>query len=158
MKTKPRGLSRIFLLPWSANWWLQYYVKGAGGRAKLIRESSRSTKRSDAIALLKKRTGQIGSGSFLDPSIARTIRLSDLKKLVEDNYAVNDYRTAFALKGNFGRLTAHFGDVGSTNHHRGDRAVQSRGPQELQASLDQQKPVSAKTGSKARSQGRADYQ
>lgn len=111
MKKKPRGMGRIFLQPGSANWWLQYYIKGPDGRFKLVRESSGSTKQSDAVALLKKRTGQINAGILIEPSIAKTTRLSDLKKLVEDDYTVNDFRTASALKGNFGRLTAHFGDV-----------------------------------------------
>jgi len=112
MKAKPsRGMGRVFQQKNSARWWIGYYAKGPDGRAKEVRESSGSAKRSDALALLRKRTGQISAGSFIEPVVQKTTRLSDLERLVRDNYTVNGLRTATALKGHFGRLRAHFGDV-----------------------------------------------
>ena len=74
-------------------------------------KSSGSTKRADAVSLLRKRTGQIGSGKFIDPMVARSTRLSDLEQLVRDNYVANRLRSAVSLRGHFKRLFDHFGDV-----------------------------------------------
>lgn len=69
-------MGRVFQQKNSARWWIGYYAKGPDGRAKEIRESSGSTKRSDALALLRKRTGQISAGSFIEPVVQKTTRVS----------------------------------------------------------------------------------
>jgi integrase len=106
-----RGMGRVYQQKGSARWWIGYYAQGPDGRAKEVRESSGSTKKSDAVALLRKRTGQIANGSFVEPIVQKTTRLSDLARLVTDNYKVNGLRSGDSLPSHFKRLTEHFGDV-----------------------------------------------
>jgi integrase len=106
-----RGMGRVYQQSGSARWWIGYYVQGPDGHAKEVRESSGSTKKSDAVALLRKRTGQIGSGAFIEPAVQKTTRLSDLERLVIDNYKVNGLRSSKSLVGHFKRLYSHFGNV-----------------------------------------------
>jgi hypothetical protein len=106
-----RGMGRIYRQKGCATWSIGYYVAGTDGRAREVRESSGSTKRADAVSLLRKRTGQIGSGKFIDPTVAKSTRLSDLEQLVRDNYVANRLRSAVSLRGHFKRLFDNFGDV-----------------------------------------------
>ena len=106
-----RGMGRIYRQKGCATWSIGYYVAGTDGRAREVRESSGSTKRADAVSLLRKRTGQIGSGRFIDPTVAKSTRLSDLEQLVRDNYVANQLRSGVSLRGHFKRLFDNFGDV-----------------------------------------------
>jgi len=51
-------------------WWIQY-----GHRGKTFRESAKSTKRKDAIDLLKKRMAEMGMGKLVGPSADRAERI-----------------------------------------------------------------------------------
>jgi integrase len=104
-------MGRVYQQPGSARWYVGYYVQGPDGRAKEVRESSGSLKRADAVALLRKRTGQIGNGAFIEPVVQKTTKLSHLQRLVMDNYRVNGLRSSASLVGHFNRLYSHFGDV-----------------------------------------------
>jgi integrase len=106
-----RGMGRVYQQKGSARWSIGYYVQGPDGRAKEVRESSGSTKKSDAVALLRKRTGQIANGAFVEPVVQKTTRLSDLERLVTDNYRVTGLRSSVSLAGHFKRMSDQFGDV-----------------------------------------------
>ena len=73
-------------------WWIQYYKNG-----RKFRESSRSTKRSDAEKLLKLREGMIARGIFVRPNIER-IKFDELVEDLEVDYRVNGYSTFADLK------------------------------------------------------------
>jgi integrase len=67
-----------------AVWWIEYWHNG-----ERERESSESRIKSDAVDLLKRRLGEAGIGKLLPRAIANTT-FDDLKKLVSDDYKVND--------------------------------------------------------------------
>jgi hypothetical protein len=54
----------------AAIWWIAYHRAGPDGGE--IRESSHSTKRMDAIALLNARRGEIAQGEWINPKADRT--------------------------------------------------------------------------------------
>jgi integrase len=110
MKVSQRGMGSVFLRPGSKHYWLSYYVR-IDGKSKRIREATSFTKKGDATALLRKRTGQIADGRFVEPGVQKTTRLSDLEKLVTANYVNNGFRSMVSLRAHFKRLYAHFGDA-----------------------------------------------
>jgi hypothetical protein len=55
-------------------WWVKYYRNG-----KSFRESSRSSKRSDAKRLLRKREGEVSTGSFFGLTMER-MRFEELAR------------------------------------------------------------------------------
>ncbi len=109
MKTQ-RGMGSVFKQPGSEHWWISYYVRQEG-KSKRIRESTGFLKQADAVAILKKRTGQVEAGTFVEPVIRKSVRLSDLARLVTDNYRMNGLRSIRSLPGHFKRLYDHFGDI-----------------------------------------------
>jgi integrase len=90
----PRGFGRTFQptytdkrtkkLKTSAVWWIEFSQNG-----KVHRESSKSRKESDAKKLLKQRLGEAGVGKLLPSEVANTT-FDDLKKLITDDYTMND--------------------------------------------------------------------
>jgi hypothetical protein len=75
-----------------AVWWIKYYRNG-----RPVRESSGSTKESDAIQLLKIREGDIAHGLPVDPQLNR-IRFDEAADDLETEYAVNRRRSADELE------------------------------------------------------------
>src|SRR5260370_30411679 len=78
-KTKQPDGSRIE----AGRWWIEYYANG-----KQIRESSKSIRYNDGLALLKKRQVELASGTFNVRSAERIIvaeLLDDLKLDFEVN-------------------------------------------------------------------------
>jgi hypothetical protein len=75
-----------------AVWWIKYYRNG-----RPVRESSGSTKESDAIQLLKIREGDIAHGLPVNPKLNR-IRFDEAADDLETEYAVNRRRSAEELE------------------------------------------------------------
>lgn len=83
-------------------WWIDYSHRG-----KRYRESSESTKKKDADALLRKRLGEMGSGKFAPD--AERVTFSDLAELIETDYRVNKRRSSKRLGTSLDRLRESFG-------------------------------------------------
>jgi integrase len=123
MTMKARGMGRVFrpkypptgqtfkqareagTLKESAIWWISYHRAGPDGGE--IRESSRSTKRTDAIALLNARRGEIAQGEWINPQADRTT-LEDLLAMVTTDRRKNGRETDH-LPAYERRLTEFFG-------------------------------------------------
>ena len=71
----------------SPTWWIAYSFRGTKHR-----ESSRSTKRQDAVRLLKQRLGEMSRGRFLGPQVERT-SFEELATIITDDYTVNGRRS-----------------------------------------------------------------
>jgi len=65
-------------------WWVAYWWRGAKRR-----ESSRSAKKKDAVALLKRRIQDIGKGRFIDPRAEEKVMMSDFFDGVVTDYMNN---------------------------------------------------------------------
>ena len=86
-------------------WWIDYSYRG-----QRHRESSGSTKKKDANALLKKRLGEMGSGRFIG-SDAERVRFTDLAEMIETDYRVNGRRSIKRLQISLNHLREQFGDT-----------------------------------------------
>jgi integrase len=95
------GTGRIFQR--GEQWWLDYSFRG-----KRYRESSESTKRSDATALLRKRMAEMGRGQHIGRSEER-VSFEDLMRMIETDYAVNGRKSARRLKSTLAHLRGFFG-------------------------------------------------
>jgi integrase len=99
------GTGRIYQQPGSDVWWLDYSFRG-----KRYRESSKSKKRADAVALLKKRMGEQARGVVSGPAVER-VKWEDLAQGIRDDYAVNERKSTHALNAALKHLTGHFGTM-----------------------------------------------
>jgi integrase len=84
-------------------WWIQYYHSGTKRR-----ESSGSSSRPEAVALLKRRHEEIGKGRPAHE--AEKVLLSDLLALIEGDYRINGRRSAKRLAQSWAHLAAFFGE------------------------------------------------
>jgi integrase len=85
-------------------WWVKYYRNG-----RSIRESSHSSKESDAINLLKLREGDIAHGLPVNPKLNR-IRFDEAADDLKTEYAVNGRRSTDELERRIRlHLLPHFG-------------------------------------------------
>ena len=75
-----------------AVWWVKYYRNG-----RSMRESTGSTKESDAKRLLKIREGDIERGLPVNPKLNR-IRFEEAAEDLKTEYAVNGRRSADELE------------------------------------------------------------
>ncbi len=83
MRRRDRGEGHVFKQPESRYWWIQYWHHG-----KRYRESSKSTRKKDAQALLRARLGVLDTGKL--PGIkAEKVTFADLKALVRGDYKRN---------------------------------------------------------------------
>lgn len=97
MSKQTRGLGYVFRPTYTdrrsrerkegAVWWVQYYYQG-----KRYRESSGSTRRADAVKLLRRRLAEIGQGRLVGPDAER-VTFENLKTLILDDYRVNARRS-----------------------------------------------------------------
>jgi integrase len=83
-------------------WWIQYNHLG-----QTRRESSESTKRPVAVALLKRRHEELGKGRPAHE--AEKVLLSDLKALIEGDYRINDRRSSKRLTQCWAHVESFFG-------------------------------------------------
>ncbi len=92
-------------------WWIQYSVRGT-----TIRESSKSDRRQDATALLKKRLGEMGKGRMIGPD-AEKVTFEDLAKMLIDDYQVNQRKSLSLIAGRFEDGKWKGGIVGQLRKH-----------------------------------------
>lgn len=90
------GLGRVFNRPASPNWYVAYMVNGEEKK-----ESSKSTKRSVAVELLRRRQTEIEGGVFV---ANRRATVSDLMDLLEEDYRNEDRKS---LKDVMDRVDLH---------------------------------------------------
>ena len=88
----------------SSHWWVQVRYRG-----KRYRVNSRSSNRTDAVALLNKLKGEMSKGRLVTPSIERT-KFSDLKAMLFTDYKVNGRKSFETAKGSMKALEKYFGD------------------------------------------------
>jgi len=110
---KTRGLGRVYqpkyrdrkTREWRASptWWVAYSHRG-----RKIRESSGSTKRPDAVRLLKRRLGELGRGRLVGPDAEKTT-FEDLARMVLDDYEVNGRKSRKRAEDAVNRLKECFG-------------------------------------------------
>jgi hypothetical protein len=74
-------------------WWIAYWWRG-----QKIRESSRSTKRPEAVRLLKRRIQEIGKGRFIDPKAEERVTMAELFDAVMTHYKNNNRRSTDTLE------------------------------------------------------------
>lgn len=102
MKTAGRTAGTGGVFQRGATFWIRYSHRG-----KQFRESSRSTKRSDAVKLLRKRLGEIGAGRLVGPDAERT-SADDLWKMLLDDYRLNGRKSIERAEDAIGHLEAFF--------------------------------------------------
>ena len=80
----------------------------AGATAgEILRQSSHSTNRSDAVKLLKRKLGEVGRGRVYSPEVERT-DLRDLCQMLRNDYRANERRSLPRVEASLAHLTAHF--------------------------------------------------
>jgi integrase len=89
----------------SAVWWACWPYRG-----KILRQSSKSTNRADAVKLLKRKLGEVGRGRVSSPETERT-SLKDLCEMLRNDYRQNQRRSAGRVEASLGHLIEHFGDA-----------------------------------------------
>ncbi len=109
-----RGMGRTYQPEWidkktgqkraSPTWWISFSVRG-----KLIRESTHSTKESEARKLLKKRLGEAALGKPVGPDVEKTT-FEDMAAMIIADYKANGRRSLARLEDAIAHLREFFGD------------------------------------------------
>jgi integrase len=68
-------------------WWCRFWSAG-----KVVRESSESSKKADAVSLLKRRLTELGTGSYVSAA-SRGFAFEDVMELLKADYLKNERRT-----------------------------------------------------------------
>lgn len=97
------GTGRVYQQGGKGPWWLDYSFRG-----KRHRESSGSTKKGVAVALLRKRLEEMGRGQLVGPT-AEKVTFEDLARGIRDDYKINGRRSTHALEASLKHLGEHFG-------------------------------------------------
>ena len=100
-KRPARGMGRIYSR--GGVFWIQYYFRG-----QLHRESSHSRLEAVAVALLKKRNGEMGNGRLAGPQVERTT-FGDMATMLEDDYRVNGRKSLDRAQLSIRHLREYFG-------------------------------------------------
>lgn len=128
LSTEPglRGLGSVYQR--GRIWWIAYWWRG-----KKTRESCRSSKKSDAVRLLKRRIQDIGKGRFIDPRAEERVRMTDLLDAVVTDYKNNGRRSLATLEDRLIPLKAAFGldraidaDEARIEQYKADRLASTR--------------------------------
>lgn len=96
-----RGTGRIYRR--GGAWWIDYSFRG-----RRCRESSGSTRKSDAVKLLRRRMEEMGRGRLVGPDAER-VTLDDLARLLLDDYEANGRRSTKRAALAVRTLTGYFG-------------------------------------------------
>src|SRR6202011_3645394 len=96
-----RGMGRIFKR--GSVYWIAYCYRG-----KEYRESSRSDSETQALKLLKRRLGEVGSGRLVGPSEER-LTFDDLGKMLLTDYEINGKRSVESVRLSLRHLRDFFG-------------------------------------------------
>jgi len=97
-----RGMGEIYLR--GRVWWVAYHVRG-----KRIRESTGSTKHSDAVKLLKQRIADVKAGKPVGPNVEKTT-FQDLESILTTEYKANVRKSSKRIKISLAHLAEFFGD------------------------------------------------
>jgi hypothetical protein len=84
-------------------WWIYYNNHG-----NQVKESSQSTKESDAWKLLKKRHGEIAEGKPVGPDVERTT-FEDMALMITNDYKANGRRSLNRAEDAINHLRGYFG-------------------------------------------------
>lgn len=90
-------------------WWIDYSFRG-----KRHRESAGSTRRGDAVKLLRRRMAEMGKGKLIGRSEER-VTFEDLAKDIETDYKNNERSSTRRLRTSLGHLGAFFGGSRALN-------------------------------------------
>lgn len=111
---KKRGFGRIYRPKWkdrktgkyreSPTWWIEYWYRG-----KQIRESAKSSTKSDAVNLLQSRNAEKTRGRFIGPA-ADKVMFDDLSALLMTDYKVNKRESLERGEDALAHLRLFFGD------------------------------------------------
>ncbi len=103
-------------------WWVQYSHRG-----QVFRESSRSEKKADAVALLRARLGELSTGRVASARNAET-GFDQLVAMLERDYAINGRKSAADLSYRVGHLRPHFDKLRADeiSHERMSRYIVAR--------------------------------
>lgn len=111
---KNRGMGRVYQPTWkdritgerkeSPRWWIQY-----SNRGKIVRESSDSDKRADAVKLLRRRHAEIGAGRPVGPDVEKTT-FADMAAMIENDYKANSRKSLARVEDAVNHLRGFFGD------------------------------------------------
>jgi len=114
VRKSTRGLGHVYRPSWrdkktgeikqSPTWWIYYSVRG-----ELKRESSHSTRESDAWKLLKRRHGEIALGKPVGPDIEKTT-FEDMATMIVSDYKANSRRSLARLEDAVAHLREFFVD------------------------------------------------
>lgn len=96
-----RGMGRTFKR--GRVWWIQYNVRG-----QQFRESTGSTSRADASALLRQRHAEIGRG-IARPRDAERLSFEQMAAMLEDDYRMNERRSIARARQSLAHLREFFG-------------------------------------------------
>jgi len=83
-------------------WWIDYHVDG-----RRYRESSKTRRRSDALALLKLRMGEHATGQYVATEVKR-LTFEDLETVIVTSYERKGHRSLGRLQAAFNHLRDHF--------------------------------------------------
>lgn len=86
-----------------ATWWIKYSFRG-----KVTRESSESTKRADAVKLLRKRQAEMGGGKLIGPDVEKT-SFEDMAAMLTADYTANGRRSIKRAEDAVTHLRGFFG-------------------------------------------------
>lgn len=100
-----RGMGRVYQRPGSHRWWVEVWHRG-----KQHRESSKSTKKSDATALLKQRLTEMASGQFMGAQADR-VTVAELLDNLELNYRLHQRASLRTLPSHRTALLEHLAHV-----------------------------------------------
>lgn len=89
-------------------WWIDYHVNG-----KRHHESSKSRKKSEALALLRRRVGEHATGQYIGAE-AKRLTFEDLEAGIVASYELKGHRSLGRLRAAFNHLRDHFGDWKAT--------------------------------------------
>ena len=109
-KRRPRGSGSIYQQPGSRFLWVAFH----DANGKLVRESSKSEKVTDAQNLLKKRAGEAANGTLIAPKVQR-ITVSELFEAVTTDYRNNEKTIAWVERVWKLHLEPFFGSTRAAN-------------------------------------------
>jgi len=98
-----RGQGRVFQKKGSKKWYIEYWWRG-----RQHRESSGSYRERDAVTLLNRRLGEIGSGRLVGPRVEKTT-FEELGQMLVDDYRVNGRKSMAWAKRSVRHLEGFFG-------------------------------------------------
>jgi integrase len=98
-------------------WWVRFCYRG-----RELRESSESTKRAEAVRLLKRRLAEMGAGRLVGPD-SEKVTFADLAEMLRNDYRLNGRRSLDRAERSLDRLTAYFGEHARALDLTADRIV-----------------------------------